>query len=31
MKSILARLEALEARCPHNLILAMPMADGTEN
>lgn len=30
MKSILARLEALEARSPHNLILAVPMADGTE-
>lgn len=30
MKSILARLEALEARSPHNLILAVPMADGAE-
>ena len=30
MKSLYARIEALEKQAPQNLILAVPMADGTE-
>ena len=30
MKSLYARVEALEKQAPQNLILVVPMADGTE-